>query len=528
MRLRDYQQDIVDQVERSVDDVLIQLDTGAGKTPIIAALSKRAPTLVLAHRTILIVQASHHLARAGVGHHVIATRQTRAHCAPERQGSDVTLASLFSLASRLRRGFLVKLHWENIIIDEAHHVAPGNTWAAIRAAFPDARLIGLTATPCRLDGSPLGKPDGLFDRLIQAESLRAGSVATLIARGYLSDYRAYSIASEIDRAQLRMGAGDYTEASLRAAMRGKAIFGDALEHYRRLAEGRRALAVCIGIRNAEELSERARADGIASSVIHSELGASENARRLDAFRDGRIRLLANVDMLGEGFDLPDIDALILLRPTASFGRYRQWIGRALRPAPDKDAAIIIDHVGNIVRHGLPDEPVAWSIDQAPPQQRTNLIGCASCGRTFRAWLRACPECGAPAALDERRHIGGYYADQSIIDFSLCEAIRARIEAGQAQSEDLVVPAWYGSDLIGRTCKRVADWVAASLDAAGIERADINRYIKTLRRDDVIARYTLDDVKRNHASKALKEFRQWQRTASSTATRASTRLRRTSS
>lgn len=531
MKLRDYQDDIDRQIAESADDVLVQLDTGAGKTPIIASVASRAPSLIVAHRNVLIAQASTHLARAGIWHAIIATRHTRDECRRAHvaagiaadfvdMNASVAVASLFSLASRLKRG-LVKLHWSQIIVDEAHHVAPGNTWSTMREAIPAARLIGFTATPCRLDGAPLGKSrGGLFDRLIQAESLRENSVATLIQRGYLSDYRAFSISSDIDYDRLRLGAsGDYTEQSLISAMRGRAVYGDAIEHYQRLAPGQRALAVCVSILNAEELAEKARADGIAATVIHSKLGASECDRRLSAFRDGRVKLLANVDMLGEGFDLPDIEALIMLRPTASFSRYRQWIGRALRPAPDKREALLIDHVGNIVRHGLPDDPVNWSLDHDIPQQRTNLIDCLACGTVFRAWLDACPQCSAAHDLNERRQIGGHYVNQDVIDFALCESRRKLAHVVRLHETEVVRPSWgFSHDLIGQTCRLLADWIADTLDASPYPRSCINDFLRTLDAPWLIARFTVADLKSGNTHKVFKEFAKWQKASSSAPTR----------
>jgi superfamily II DNA or RNA helicase len=526
VKLRDYQGDIIAQVNASTDDVLVQLDTGAGKTPIIAALASRAPTLVIAHRNVLIAQLSAHLARGGVRHHVIATRHT-AHACQRAQAAiglathidpraSTAVASLLTLSARARRSVLVKPHWRQIIIDEAHHVAPSNTWARVRQQLPGARLIGLTATPCRLDGASLGRTHGgLFDRLIQADSLGNDSTSRLIARGYLCGYCAFSIAS-IARGGLRLGAtGDYTSDSIQRVLHGRALYGDALSEYRRIAPDSRALAICAAIGNAEELAETAREQGLSATVVHSGLGASENDRRLQAFREGRVRLLANVDMLGEGFDVPGIETLIMLRPTASFGRYRQWIGRALRPSEGKSHATLIDHVGNIVTHGLPDDPITWRIDQPPPQQKTNLIDCAICHRVFKAWLPTCPECGAKHDLRRRISLGSGYVNQAVIDVQLCEARQHREQSRQRWENEIVLPSTggFGGDLIGRTCQRLFDWVVATLTATDAPRALINDYLRALTtREAMIARFTLADLKADRQQTILKEFQKWQSTS----------------
>ena len=211
--------------------------------------------------------------------------------------------------------------------------------------------------------------------------------------------------------------------------------------------------------------------------------------------------------------MPDIEALIMLRPTASFGRYRQWVGRALRPSLDKAHAILIDHVGNIPRHGLPDADIDWRIDRAPQQQRTNLIDCAACHAVVAAWLATCPHCGSQISIKERRQIGGFYVDQRIIDFELCESMQQRARAQALFETEIQRPsASYGSDLVGRTVARVVDWISRTIEQQGLPRSmtigDANRFLSGLTREHVVRRYTINDIKTDNTRKIYQELRRW--------------------
>lgn len=206
MKLRDYQQEIFNVVLADTTDDLVQLDTGAGKTPIEAALCEAAEfSLLVAHRNILIQQASEKLAAFGLEHDTISSEHTRRQCMAAhrqhgrnfiRRGHTTRLvASIGSLVSHYRHGRLqlYRFHPWLIVIDEAHHVVPDNQWGQLRNIFPNARIVGFTATPARMDGESLSvRNGGLFNRLIQAEALRESSVKTLIDAGSLCGFVVYS------------------------------------------------------------------------------------------------------------------------------------------------------------------------------------------------------------------------------------------------------------------------------------------------------------------------------------------------
>ena len=535
MKFRDYQLDIYNQVVANDSHDLIQLDTGGGKTPILAALGESAPrALFIAHRNVLISQISGTLSDFGLTHGVLAAQTTVRRCVglQRAEGLDFIqqdhptrwIASIDSVLARHKRGCLpfdVSGPWW-VLIDEAHHVLRGNKWGRLADILPDARFIGCTATPCRLDGHSLHKDrDGLFDRLVQAESLRSDSVTTLIRRGYLSDFRVYSIGAQADESLLRFSAatGDYTLPSLISYTDRSTILGDAVKHYQRLAPDRQAVAMCVTIQNAEELAEQFRAAGIAAACVSSRMGASDIARRLDAFQNREIKVLTNVDMVGEGFDVPGIEALLMCRKTASLVAYRQWIGRALRPSGQE--AVIVDHVGNVLTHGLPDTPIVWSLHHPPAISRyTNLVACPKCSHTHFGWLAKCPECGEPINL-RAKGVGKAYVDLRVVDVALCEYRRKMIEKDQQfKTEVLPPPDFWDGSAVDQVCRRLRHAMLSILKEAEMEPDIINRFTHdqtTQRREWWINRFTIKDLTpTNGPYKFIKEFKKWQST-SSTAT-----------
>lgn len=536
MILRDYQADILAQIQHADGNDLVQLDTGAGKTPIIAALARQTEhCIVVAHRNILIEQASEKLAAFRLEHDVIASEHTRRRCAAShirhhgrsfvRRGvRHRIVASIDTIASRMRRaavGIDTALPWL-IQIDEAHHVVAENKWGVLRDVFPAARIIGFTGTPARLDGKSLHSNNGgLFMRLVQADALRQNSTVELIRRRHLCPMRVIS-----------------PPAALARLARGElAVVGEPIEWYQRLAPGRRAVAMCASIRNAEELAEQFRAAGIPAACISSEMSAATVAYVLDAFGAGRVLVLCNVDMVGEGFDLPSVEVLIMLRRTASFVAYRQWIGRVLRPADGKREAIIIDHVGNVIEHGMPDEPVAWDL-LAPPRglDKIRSAPCVACGRWYPVDERRCPDCGETNALLNRGSVGGHYVYlRERIDTALVERERRAI-AIESEAESLrtrvIWPASMqhpGHGLIERTRSDIRRWFVAGLESAAVQPGLINEFLRCPEAETLnfwCRQFSSADVSGGRTDKIMKVFKKWQKSRSLKATRHTTAARQT--
>jgi superfamily II DNA or RNA helicase len=284
-----------------------------------------------------------------------------------------------------------------IIIDEAHHATAGQ-WARILDHWPDAYRLGVTATPCRLDGCGLRSA---FDAMVLGPS-----VADLIFTGYLSPARIYAPPVVADLSGVRRRAGDYANDQAAAAMDRPTVTGDAIAHYQRLAAGQQAIAFCCNVAHAVSVCDAFKTAGISAALLLG--GTGDRDQVVADFAAGIVRVLVTVDVVSEGFDVPAASCAILLRPTQSLGLYLQQVGRVLRPAPGKDAALILDHVANVTRHGFPDDPREWSLSEGivrggrgtpAPSVRT----CPECYAAFKP-APICPVCGAQCAPVKSRAI----------------------------------------------------------------------------------------------------------------------------
>lgn len=374
IQLRDYQQDLFERAQQSFragnKHPLIQLVTGGGKSALLAkicqgSIDKGTPTMAVAHRRELISQLSCALAKFGVKHCIVATPDViaeirRLHIADFGwpmidQNSPVMVASVQTLVRRFD-----KLPHEPklIITDEGHHLTEGSTWAKVHERFPRAYGLLLTATPCRLDGKGLGKGQGGYaDDIILGPPMRE-----LIDRGFLSDYRLFGPPSAIAMTGVKTKFGDYAKEDLAVAMDKPSITGDVVSHYKELAADKLGVAFCVSVAHAEHVAESFRAAGITSLAVHGTLDGAERRKRLKDFADRKIMVITAADIISEGVDIVGIECAMLLRPTQSLSLYLQQIGRALRPAPGKETAIVLDHAANFSRHGLPDSDFGWSLD----------------------------------------------------------------------------------------------------------------------------------------------------------------------
>jgi superfamily II DNA or RNA helicase len=385
MQLRSYQDRAIDDLrsayQSGANAPLLVLPTGGGKTCIIAAISANAAArgrhvLILVHRRELIHQTSSKLAWVGLEHGIIA-----AGIPPSDHA--VQIASVQTLARRLSR-----LDWQPtlIIIDEAHHATAGQ-WARILDHWPDTYRLGVTATPCRLDGCGLR---GTFDTMVIGPS-----VADLIFTGYLSPARIYAPPVVADLKGIRSRGGDYANDQAAAAMDRPTVTGDAIAHYQRLATGQQAIAFCCNVAHAVSVCDAFKTAGIGAELL---LGNTSDRDQVVAdFAAHRLRVLVAVDVVSEGFDVPAASCAILLRPTQSLGLYLQQVGRVLRPAPGKEHAVILDHVGNVTRHGFPDDPRDWSLDDRMRRSKStpapSVRTCPECFAAFKP-QPICPVCGA--------------------------------------------------------------------------------------------------------------------------------------
>lgn len=443
---RPYQTEIKGRVFNAWNEgrkvVMPVLPTGSGKTHVIAKVTEEMdrPTAALAHRSELVGQMSVALAREGIRHRVIGSEATRRECSQlhsmEFGRTYVDPGSRYGVGSvdtfvRLPENDPWVRQIGLWIVDEGHHLLKANKWGKAVSMMPNAVGMAPTATPIRADGMGLGShADGLVDELIEGPSMR-----WMIDAGYLTDYVLACPKSDIDLANVKVTeSGDYSPEGLRAARRKSHITGDVVQSYLKFAAGKLAVVFDVDIENATETASAYRAAGIRAEVVHGKMGALDRASALRRFRNREISVLVNVDLFGEGVDIPAVECVIFARPTMSLSLYIQQFGRALRlliprelmsrwdsftpaerlaylAASDKPRAIIIDHVGNVVRHGLADKPHVWSLNRRDRRMRTEpddaipLRSCDSptCNLPYERVLRSCPYCGhTPLPLERSK------------------------------------------------------------------------------------------------------------------------------
>ena len=444
--LRYYQRNFVTQAldawRSGARNVLGVMPTGAGKTTTFAHLVANWPgaSVVIAHRAELVSQMSLALAREGVRHRIIGPPSLGRACAslhmaelgrpyfdPQARCAAAGVDTLIRMDAS-DPWFQQIAFW---VQDEAHHVLASNKWGRACAMMPNAFGLGVTATPVRADGKGLGRhADGLMDVMIEGPTMR-----DLIEQGFLTDYRVFAPPSDIDLSSVSVGeSGDFNPQKLKAARRQSHITGDVVAHYCRIAKGKLGVTFDVDIESATETAAAYRAAGVPAEVVTSNTSIEGRAMILRKFRQRDILQLVNVDLFGEGFDLPAIEVVSFARPTESYSLYCQQFGRALRPMEGKGRAIIIDHVGNVARHGLPDAKREWSLDRrdrssrARPLDAVPLRTCLNetCLAVYERALLSCPYCGhtnPPAGRSTPEQVDG---DLCELDPTVLAALRGEI------------------------------------------------------------------------------------------------------
>jgi superfamily II DNA or RNA helicase len=268
-----------------------------------------------------------------------------------------------------------------VVVDEAHHV-PAKTYRRILREYPDAIIIGLTATPCRGDGRGLGSD---FDRLIETPQ-----VSELIRLGFLVPTRVF--APHVPNLEgVRVERGDYVEAQLAQRMDRQELTGDVVSHWDRLSEHRRTVVFATGVAHAKHLQEEFCRAGFRAEHINGSTPHDERGEILAKLATGSIEIVTNCGVLTEGWDCPPVSCLVLARPTKSMALFRQMVGRVLRPYPGKTNAIILDHAGCTLTFGCIEEPISWTLH--PDRRAENPIQVAR-GLGHAPQLAVCPECKA--------------------------------------------------------------------------------------------------------------------------------------
>lgn len=370
--LRDYQVSFVGRIRgafgRRKQRVLAVSPTGSGKTVMFAhvvsgAASKGNRCVIAAHRTEIVDQISDALTEMGVPHGRIQGQH-------KRSDEPVQVAMIQTLANRIDDLEAPEL----IVFDEAHH-AVAKTYTSILKQWPRSKVLGVTATPLRLDGKGLGR---VFDAMVVGPTTNE-----LIKAEWLASYDYLAPPMKADLTGISVIGGDYAEDELAEAMDKAAITGDAFEHYVEHLQGRSAIVFCVRVSHAENVAKYFADRGIRAASVDGEMNRHDRRDRILGIGNGKYQILTSCSLISEGLDVPSVGGVILLRPTMSLALHLQQIGRALRPKAGGASAVVLDHVDNIKKHGLPDAPHIWTLEDQPKRHGTEIeCPVEGCGLVF--------------------------------------------------------------------------------------------------------------------------------------------------
>ncbi len=374
LSLRPYQTRAVETLLAAIDDrPILQLPTGGGKTRIAAEVIRRhgRHALFVAHRREIILQSARALGEAGLLCGVIMSG------AEPTAGAPVQVASIQTLARR---------EWPRadlVVIDECHHAAPGSQYEALFSSY--RRVVGLTATPFRLDGTGLGAVG--FRRIVVG-----ATTAELCAERYLVEPEVYAPVTP-DLADVTKVGGDYHLGQLSRRMSTKEIVGGVVEKWTKHARGRRTVLFAVSVEHSMGLCASFEAAGVRAEHVDAGTPKPRRDAVLQRLARGETEVLCNVGILSEGWDLPALEVAILARPTLSECLHRQQIGRIMRACPEKTGAIVLDHAGNTLRHGRATDPIVADLEGLREKGDPDLKICPMCGIVVDESDDECPACG---------------------------------------------------------------------------------------------------------------------------------------
>jgi len=529
MKLRFYQSDAANKVReafRKVAAVLLVLATGAGKTVIFSYITTQAAqkgrrVLVLAHRDMLLKQASAKLRANGVDHGLIMAAYTPSLFKP------VQVASVQTLVRRLDK---IKQGFDIIVIDEAHLSAtPSYTKVLLHlvALNPKTKILGVTATARRLDGKGLGRhAGGTFDEMVVGISFRE-----LVRHRFLLRPVVYASPTAPDMTEVNTKGNDLDMDEVAKVMDKPVITGNAIAHWRRICPGAPAVAWCANVNHAEHVAAEFNAAGIPAVALSGEDESAERDRALRRLESGEIKVITFAMLLVEGVDCPAIKCVILLRPTLSLVSYLQTVGRGSRPmyadgysqetiedrhaamldGPKGDHFYVLDHAGLTFKHGFADDDREWSLDgkvkKVKKRNDEATIGLKQCTQCFLVHEPApqCPACGF-IYPERKRNLEEVEGELEEITPEMREqmAIAQRRDQGKARTADEMVAK------LGYSMERANHIAAARQEKEALRNGlidDFQQWRKDTGQSSLsIFNVALSDLK-TYKPKALKELKE---------------------
>ena len=393
INLRPYQNGAIENLRASIragnPKVLLQAATGAGKTVIASemirrAVAKQKTVLFLAHRKELINQSSQKLDEFEIEHGVIMANHQRVN------NHAVQVASIQTL---IRRD---KPPADLVVIDEAH-LSCSASYKSIVEHYADATIIGLTATPIRLDGKGLGE--------IYGDIVQVVPTAQLIEEGHLVKPRVFAPFTP-DMKGIKKSKGDYDATETAKLMDRKEITADIVKHWEQSSADRKTIVFASSVEHSKNIVAEFVGAGISAKHLDATTPADLRDRTLREWSEGGFTVLSNMGLFIEGLDVPAASCCVLARPTKSLTIYLQAVGRIMRPAKNKADCVILDCAGLTYEHGFVDDVREWTLDGKKKRDREDASAVHICEECFAAYSKAqhpheCPECGLKTPVEQR-------------------------------------------------------------------------------------------------------------------------------
>lgn len=445
MELRDYQFETNAKIYNAWGSghrfVLAVMPTGGGKTICFTKIiaEHNGASIAIAHRQELVGQMSLTLGKQGIMHNIIAPKNVikeicRLHV--EELGkcffSPSARRYVAGVDTLVRRSSLVGEICQQVtlwVIDEAHHILRRNKWGKAVTMFPNAHGLGVTATPIRTDGMGLGRhADGVFDEMVEGPGMR-----WMINEGYLTDYKIFAPETTIDFKPVNItSSGEFNQRKLIEQTTKSTIIGDIVENYLKKAAGEPGVSFLPSVNLSKNTADKFNAAGVPAISLDASTPTRDRMEAIRRFKRREILQLCNVDLFNEGTDLPALKVVSMGAATQSYGKYSQGVGRMLRLFAGKTHGILMDHVGNVKRHGLPDAVRIWTLDRRDKKNngKSDVIPtttCIKCSYVRKRYLRVCPDCNYISVPTKRTDPEQVDGDLVELDYAALAKMRGEID-----------------------------------------------------------------------------------------------------